>query len=260
MFSEQSEGLRKIIWDFQATQVQKNHKKSFLRFPVGTIKKNLNSNMKLFVWQWENTMIPLFHNGKIRIKHGNRSVPLTSLGELPLCFANSTLIFQRFPLFSLQRMLEKILVNVKCRESSQVTHHWSIFSTLTAFPSWVKIRHGKNRENTSCVSPPPNNHTQPHLPWMMITCWDQLSAFLVRLQLVGTNPQPHLHGWWWWSVTKPFLRASATRWSLRQKERRDVQGQGHEGHFFSWLTAHAKANHHLLFNSLQKEISKPSQA
>jgi hypothetical protein len=61
-------------------------------------------------------------------------------------------------------------------------------------------------------------------------------------------------------VTKPFLRASATRWSLRQKERRDVQGQGYEGHFFSWLTAHAKANHHLLFNSLQKEISKPSQA
>jgi hypothetical protein len=58
-------------------------------------------------------------------------------------------------------------------------------------------------------------------------------------------------------VTKPFLRASATRWSLRQKERRDVQGQGH---FFSWLTAHAKANHHLLFNSLQEEISKPSQA
>jgi hypothetical protein len=54
MFSEQAEGLGKIIWDFQATQVQKNHKKSFLGFPVGTIKKNLNSNMKLFVWQWEN--------------------------------------------------------------------------------------------------------------------------------------------------------------------------------------------------------------
>jgi hypothetical protein len=70
-----------------------------------------------------------------------------------------------------------------------------------------------------------------------------------------TTPSP-----WWWSVTKPFLRASATRWSLRQRERRDVQGQGHEVHFFSWLTAHAKANHHLLFNCLQKEISKPSQA
>ncbi len=186
----------------------------------------------------------------------------TSLGELSLCFANSTLICQRFPLFSLQRMLKKTLVNVKCRESSQVTHHWSIFSTLTAFPSWVKIRHGKNRENTSCMSPPPTTTHNPisHGWWSVPTCWDQLSAFLVQLQLVGTNPQPHLHGWWWWSVTKPFLRASATRWSLRQRERRDVQGQGHEGHVFSWLTAHAEANHHLLFNALQKELSKPSQA
>ncbi len=101
----------------------------------------------------------------------------TSLGKLSLCFSNSTLICQRFPLFSLQRMVKKNLVNVKCRESSQVTHHWSIFSTLTAFPSWVKIRHGKNRENTSCMSPPPNNHPQPHLPWMMISANVLRSAF-----------------------------------------------------------------------------------
>ncbi len=42
-----------------------------------------------------------------------------------------------------------------------MTHHWSIFSTLTVFPSWVKIRHGKNRENTSCK----NVHTTTtHIP------------------------------------------------------------------------------------------------
>jgi hypothetical protein len=44
----------------------------FLGFPVGIKRKNLNfpyaSYMKWFVWGWENTLIPLFHNGKIKIK------------------------------------------------------------------------------------------------------------------------------------------------------------------------------------------------
>jgi len=87
--------------------------RNIFRVPHGTIKKNLNfpcANMKWFViWQWESTMIPLFHNGMISIKHWNTG-PLIFRGELSLYFVNSTLICQRFPLFSLPWIPKKFLV------------------------------------------------------------------------------------------------------------------------------------------------------
>jgi hypothetical protein len=72
----------------------------FLGFPGGpsrTARISPMQNMKWFVWKWENyTMIhPLFHNGKTRIKHWNIG-PRISLGEISLCFVNSTVIRQRF--------------------------------------------------------------------------------------------------------------------------------------------------------------------
>jgi hypothetical protein len=53
-------------------------------------------------------MIPLFDNCKIRIKHLNIGPDSHDfLGELFLCFVNSTSIRQRFPLFPLQGMGQK---------------------------------------------------------------------------------------------------------------------------------------------------------
>jgi hypothetical protein len=54
-------------------------------------------NMKWFVWKWKNYTVihPLFHNGKTRIKHWNFG-PRISLGEISVCFVNSTVIRQRF--------------------------------------------------------------------------------------------------------------------------------------------------------------------
>ncbi len=48
------------------------------------------------------------------------------------------------------------------------SHHWRIFCKVMAFPSWVKIRHGKNTENTSC-------NTSIHIPHK------RASAVIMRL-------------------------------------------------------------------------------
>jgi hypothetical protein len=54
-------------------------------------------------------MIPLFQNGKISIKHLSIGPTIPLERELSLCFVlNSTLIGQRFPLFSLQGMPKKV--------------------------------------------------------------------------------------------------------------------------------------------------------
>jgi hypothetical protein len=59
--------FRNSLWDDQEE----------LEFP-------LYANMKWFVWKWENTIIPLFHDGKIRIKDWNIGLMINLLESLPM--------------------------------------------------------------------------------------------------------------------------------------------------------------------------------
>jgi hypothetical protein len=89
----------------------KAYHKKLIRIPCRDHREELefpHANMKWFVWQWENTMVPLLDNAKTRIKHCNIAPTIF----LSLCFVNSTLIRQRFPLFSLQGTPKKFLVYV----------------------------------------------------------------------------------------------------------------------------------------------------
>ncbi len=72
-----------------------NTQQAIFRLSYGTIKKNLNfpyANMKWFVWQWENTKIPLislWKNQNETLKYWSHNV----FGEFTLCFVNSTSIW-----------------------------------------------------------------------------------------------------------------------------------------------------------------------
>jgi hypothetical protein len=61
--------FRNSLWDDQEE----------LEFP-------LYANMKWFVWKWENTIIPLFHKGKIRIKDWNIGLMINPLESFPMFF------------------------------------------------------------------------------------------------------------------------------------------------------------------------------
>lgn len=89
---------------------QRKTRNSF-RIRYGTIKKHWNfpyANMKWLVWQWENTMSPRFQNVTNR-KHWDigSTIPLESF---PYVFFKSTLIRQKFQLFSLQAMEKRFLM------------------------------------------------------------------------------------------------------------------------------------------------------
>lgn len=65
-------------------------------------------SMKWYIWQWEKTMVPFFHNGEIRIKHCNIGLMIPLESFLVFCWFNFNFL-EVFTLF-LRRNCQKSLV------------------------------------------------------------------------------------------------------------------------------------------------------
>ncbi len=105
------------------------HKKHF-RIPCRNHREELefpHANMKWFVWQWENTMVPLLDNAKTRIKHWNIAPTIFP----SLCFVNSTLLRRRFLFFSLQGTPKKFLVYMS-KDVMHLLGHITVWSLCLA--------------------------------------------------------------------------------------------------------------------------------
>lgn len=97
---------------------------------------------------------PLFLQWEIRNK-ALKYWPHYSLGELSLCFVNSTLICQRFPLFSLQRsflhMISPLLLEDSWNAKKIPRDHWRVTQVVYAlivgpklFDTSNKLEHFRN--------------------------------------------------------------------------------------------------------------------